>query len=199
MWSNDTRFSAKILFCFTHNKWAQTIWILFIKLLNFSSLVTSFVVSHSIWDLQLELQRNMVWTLVLWSFWIVSSSQDQLPQESQNLKASLLRMTTTDTSKKPTKQKLPNSWSSSMKWSMQSNTISNSAPIEKLLIYDLHEISQNTCKILRLSSIYSRQARRHLKPEWKWANLKAGFLVWNDPDPWLIRALQPVRDLLSLP
>ncbi len=79
MWSNDTRFSSKILFCFTHNKWAQTIWILFIKLLNFSSLVTSFFVSHSVWDLQLELQRNMVWTLVLWSFWILSSSQDQLP------------------------------------------------------------------------------------------------------------------------
>jgi hypothetical protein len=120
-------------------------------------------------------------------------------QESQNLKASLLQMTTTDKSKKPTKQKFPNSWSSSMKWSMQSNTKSNLAPIEKMLIYDPHEISQKTSKILRLSSIYSRQARRHLKPEWKWANLKAGFLVWNDPDPWLIRALQPVRDLLSLP
>jgi hypothetical protein len=30
-------------------------------------------------------------------------------QESQNLKVSLLQMTTTDTSKKPTKQKFPNS------------------------------------------------------------------------------------------
>jgi hypothetical protein len=48
---------------------------------------------------------------------------------------------------------------------MQSNTKSNLAPIKKMLIYDLHEVSQKTCKILRLSSIYSRQARRHLKPE----------------------------------
>jgi hypothetical protein len=201
MWSNNTRFSSKILFSFTHNKWAQTIWILFVKLLNFSSLVTSFAVSHSVWDLQLELQRNMVWTLVLWSFWILSSSQDQLPTHKRvkTWKQVFSGWQQQTQARNPHNKSSQILWSSSMKWSVESNTKSNLAPIEKMLMYDPHEISQKTCKILKLSSIYSGQARRHLKPEWKWANLKAGFLVWNDPDPWLIRALQPVRNLLSLP
>lgn len=132
MWSNDTRFSSKIIFCFTHNKWVQTIWILFVKLLNFSSLVTSFVVSQCLRpSIGVAEKYGMNTCTLIFLDPVKLSGSTTNSQESQNLKMSLLQMTATDTSKKHTKQKFPNSWSSSMKWSMQSNTKSNSAPIKK--------------------------------------------------------------------